>query len=466
MRTLLRCSALLALAAGALSAADRPNIIYLLADDVGYGDLGCYGQQQLATPALDQLAASGLRFTQHYAGNPCCAPSRSSFMTGHHTGRTRHRDNRRLVHSYGFKPEDVTVAEVMKAAGYVTGITGKWHLGDRVDSTNMAHHHGFDYAYCLGFPYPEGGREHWPSHVFIDGRRTPIPENAGGRKGRYMDDLYADAAIDFIREQRTKPFFLFVSFQGVHAPMDGTISRRYADKDWPEPEKIFASMLERLDTNIGRIIATLRELGLQERTLVLFSSDNGPHNEGGHSSEFFRSAGPWRGAKFQYYEGGIRAPLIAAWPGRIKPGMTTDHLCATWDLLPTFAALAGVAPPREIEGLSFLPTLLGEPEQQQQHDYLYWEGLENGGTQAVRWRNWKAVRRGVSSDEAAPFALYDLTVDSGEQHDRAAHEPNVLRKIAAIAAEAHRPSLETPLFAHERATAQIPPDGSFELAER
>ncbi len=446
---------LLASAVAAVAAAThRPNVVYILADDLGYGDVGCYGQQQIATPHIDALAREGMRFTQHYAGNTVCTPSRSSLLTGRHSGHVRHRDNPRFVDSYGFLPGELTFGDVMRRAGYATGIAGKWHVGDRADTTDMAHHHGFDSATCVGHPYPDGGIEHWPSHLFVNGMRTPVPENAGGKHGRYMDDLYTDAALRFLEENRARPFLLFLSCQSVHAPMDGKISPTYANRDWPDVEKIFASMLERLDANVGGVVAALQKLGIAERTVVFFSSDNGPHREGGHDPLFFRSSGALRGGKRDLLEGGIRVPLIVRWPGVVRPGTVSDHISASWDLLPTFAELGGGTVPPAVDGLSFAATLRGQP-QSARHEFLYWEARDQGGKQAVRFGNWKGIRLNVSKDEAARFQLYDLATDLTESSDVAAEHPDVVRRIAEIAAAAHVPSPKSALFPGERTA--LPP---------
>jgi arylsulfatase A-like enzyme len=407
----------------------RPNIVYILADDLGYGDLGCYGQRTLATPHIDRLASQGVRFTQHYAGNSVCTPSRSSLLTGKHTGRTTHRDNPRFVNSYGFLPGELTFGDVMRTAGYATGIAGKWHVGDRADTQDIAPFHGFDFAYNVGYPYPDKGVEHWPSHLFLNGKPVPVPENRDGRHGRYMDDLYTDAALDFIRAHRERPFLCYLAFQSVHAPMDGGISPTFADRPWPEVEKTFATMLE-------------------ENTIVFFSSDNGPHQEGGHDPQFFRSSGGLRGGKRDLYEGGVRVPLIVRWPGVVRPGTTNDQVWAFWDMLPTFAELGGASPPVGLDGKSFVPALRGET--QTGHEYLYWENLEGGGEQAVRFGDWKGVRRNVSHNAAAKFELYDLRSDPAEQHDLAEKHPEVLRQMDAIAAQAHVRSARSPLLPGEK----------------
>lgn len=434
---------------GVDGAEPRPNIVYILADDFGYGDLGSYGQRMIATPHLDALARAGVRFTQHYAGNAVCTPSRSSLLTGRHTGRTVHRDNPRFVNSYGFPPGELTFADVLRGAGYATGIAGKWHVGDRADSRDMAHHHGFDFAYCVGYPYPDQGIEHWPSHLFTNGAKTPIPENAAARPGRYMDDLYTEAALRFIAEPRAKPFLLYLALQSPHAPIDGAISPTYADRPWPEVEKKFASMVERIDENVGRVLAALDRLGLADNTVVFFTSDNGPHREGGHDPEFFRSGGLLRGGKRDLYEGGVRVPLLVRWPGVVAPHTTNDHVSAFWDILPTFAEIGGATPPAGLDGKSFVPALRGRP--QPAPEYLYWEMTEGGGKQAVRAGDWKAVRVGVRKDAAVPFELYNLKSDPGELHNLAADNLEVVRRLAGFAAAAHTPSPRAPLFPHEPA---------------
>lgn len=432
----------------AKGSAKQPNIVYILADDLGYGDLGCYGQQVLATPNIDQLAQEGVRFTQHYAGNAVCTPSRSSLLTGQHPGHVRHRDNPRFVDSYGFLPEEITFAEVMKTAGYQTAITGKWHVGDRNDTEDIPPYHGFDYSYCVGFPYPDGGVEHWPSHLFKNGELTKIPENQKGVHGAYMDDLYTDAAIRFLHERdKEKPFILYLSFQGVHTPMDGKISETYADKEWPEVEKVFASMLEKVDTNTGRLLAELEKLGLEENTVVFFTSDNGPHLEGGHDDKYFHSSGMIRGAKRDLTEGGIRVPFIARWPGVVTARSENDHISAFWDMLPTFAEIGGAKVSNKVDGLSFVPTLKGK--RQKEHDYLYWENQEYGGQQAVRQGDWKLFRIGVMENPDAPWQLFNLIADPAELHDLSSQYPERVQSLAKLAAEAHEPSPIAPLFPNE-----------------
>lgn len=423
----------------------RPNIVYILADDLGYGDLGCYGQKLIATPHIDRLASEGMVFTDHYAGNAVCTPSRSSLLTGKHPGHARHRDNPRFVDSYGFLPEELTFAEVMQSAGYATAITGKWHVGDRNDGKDIPPYHGFDYSYCVGFPYPNGGVEHWPSHLFENGEFTPIPGNQNGERGQYMDDLYTDAAIRFLRDRdQEKPFVLFLSFQGVHVPMDGAVSPDYADKDWPEVERVFASMLQKVDTNTGRLLAELKRLNLADNTVVFFTSDNGPHLEGNHDDKFFHSSGRFRGAKRDLLEGGIRVPLIVRWPGTVKPHSQSRHVSAFWDMLPTFAEIGGADIPADVDGLSFLPTL--QSQDQPTHPFLYWENQEYGGQQAVRQGDWKLFRQGVMQNTSTNWQLFNLQSDPAELHDLAGRYPERVSVLAQIAADAHEPSPIAPLF--------------------
>lgn len=431
--------------ASAASADSRPNIVYILADDLGYGDLGSYGQKSIATPRIDQLAAQGMRFTRHYAGNAVCTPSRSSLLTGRHPGHVRHRDNPRFVHSYGFLPEETTFAEIMRDAGYQTAITGKWHVGDRNDSEDIPPYHGFDYSYCIGYPYPDRGMEHWPSHIFINGEQTSIPGNGEGRKGRYMDELYTDAAIGFLENRdEDRPFMLFLSFQGVHTPMDGKISPTYVDRDWPEVEKVFASMLEQVDIQTGRFLDALEGLGLADNTVVFFTSDNGPHLEGGHDDKYFGSSGPLRGAKRDLLEGGIRVPLIVRWPGVVPTHSLNEHISVFWDMPATFAQIGSAPVPHDTDGIGFLPTLRGQP--QPRHDHLYWENQEYGGQQAVLQGDWKLVRQGVMKDPMVPWQLFNLISDQAELHDLADQYPDIVARLAHLAEEAHVPSPIAPLF--------------------
>jgi len=420
------------------AAESRPNLIYVVADDLGYGDLGCYGQQVIQTPHLDALAAEGMRFTDHYAGSTVCRPSRIVFLTGMHTGHTPVRANSQ----YQLQPDDLTVAELLQSVGYLTGGVGKWALGG-VGSTGHPNRQGFDFWY--GYLDQSEAHNYFPEQLFRNEQAETLPGNKIGSERRvsiqrttYSHDRMADEAFDFIRQNRDGPFFLNCAFTIPHANNEGGRATGdgmeipdhgiYAERTWPNPEKGQAAMITRLDRDMGRMVALIRELGIERQTLVLFTSDNGPHQEGGHEMEYFDANGPLRGFKRDLYEGGVRVPMIAWWPGMISPGTVSDHPSAFWDLLPTACELADVETPEHVDGISFLPTLLGK--EQPKHEYLYWE---IGEKTAIRSGHWKAVR--TAADR--PFELYDLTKDPGEQHDLAGDRADVVARLSEMAAEAH-----------------------------
>jgi len=427
----------------------KPNIIFILADDLGYGDLGCYGQKRIKTPNLDRMAAEGMRFTQHYAGSTVCAPSRCTLMTGLHTGHCTVRGNARVP----LRPADLTVAELLKQAGYRTGIIGKWGLGE-ADSTGIPNRQGFDYWF--GYLNQRHAHNYYPRYlwrnqqkVWLDNEVRDVnpPGGVATKRVQYSHDLFAAEALAFVERNKDKPFFLYLAFTIPHANneagkkgMEVPSYDPYTDKDWPEPQKAHAAMITRMDRDIGRLLAKLKELGIDEKTLVMFSSDNGPHREGGNNPHFNDSNGPLRGIKRDVYEGGIRVPLIARWPGKIKPGSVSDHISAFWDFLPTCCELAQVPVPDGIDGISMVPTLLGRPEQQRQHEYLYWEFHEQGKKQAVRLGPWKGVRLNVAKNPDGPIELYNLEDDIGEQHNIAAQHPDIVAKIAKIMKQARTPS--------------------------
>ncbi len=448
----------LAWVAGAASAAPPPpNIVLLLADDLGYGDLGCYGQAKIKTPNLDRLAAEGMRFTSAYAGSTVCAPSRCALMTGLHTGHGLIRGNKKVP----LRPEDVTLAEVLKQAGYHTGLVGKWGLGNE-HTTGVPQKHGFDEF--IGFLDQVHAHDYYTSYLWRYDPRTgfdaqmPFFENSGGKRGLYMPDIFQKAAQNFLRLNRPDPatgghpFFLFFSSTLPHANNEETrhsgngmqipSDAPYGSEAWPPAEKNKAAMITRLDTDVGKILDQLKSLGLEEDTLVIFASDNGPHREGGVNSEFFRSSGPLRGIKRDLYEGGIRVPVIARWPGKVKPGAVSDEPWAFWDLLPTLAELTGQKPPADLDGISILPTLLGRP-QTRRHDFFYWEFHERGFQQAARMGDWKAIRL----KPGEPLELYNLTKDIGERHDVAAEHPEVVRQIEDYLKRARTESDEWPVAA-------------------
>jgi arylsulfatase A-like enzyme len=433
-----------------------PNIIFILADDLGYGDLGCYGQKRIQTPRLDRMAAEGLRFTQVYAGSTVCAPSRSVLMTGQHTGHTRIRGNAR----HPLLTEDLTVAEVLKTAGYRTGLIGKWGLGE-ADSTGAPNRQGFDYFF--GYLNQRHAHNYYPTFLWrnearVSLRNTVPNEDAEGsgvsnNKLEYSHDLIAAEALKFIEDHRRRPFFLYLAFTLPHANnearekgMEVPELGSYADKDWPEAQKAHAAMITRLDRDVGRVLARLKELGLDRQTIVFFSSDNGPHREGGNDPEFNDSNGGWRGIKRDLYEGGIRVPMIVRWPGRVPAGAVSRQVWSFADFLPTAAELAGAKLAHRIDGISFLPAILGKNREQKQHAYLYWEFYERPSAQAVRMGDWK----GVAIPFGGPLELYNLKDDPGEQHNIAERHPEIVAKIRATMKEAHTPS---PLW-------QLPPAGN------
>ncbi len=425
----------------------KPNIIYILADDLGYGDLGCYGQKKVKTPNLDRLAAEGMRFTDHYSGSTVCAPSRNCLMTGEHTGHAWLRGNQR----HPLRKEDVTVAELLKRAGYATGCVGKWGLGMN-GTTGAPNRQGFDLFF--GFVNQSRAHFYYPPHVWRNEEKVSLEGNDVKRQsGQYVHDLFTGEALEFVRDNRTGPFFLYLPYTIPHAeltvPEDSMApyNGKFPEKRWPKdhyggqdtPHAAFAGMVSRLDRDVGRIMELLREMGLDENTIVMFSSDNGPHKEGGADPDFFESNGPLVGIKRDLYEGGVRVPMIARWPGRISPGSVTNHVSAFWDVLPTCAELAGLAAPEGIDGISFVPTLRGR-SRQRRHNYLYWEFYEQGGKQAVRRGDWKAVRLNVRRDPENPLELYNLARDIGETTNVADEYPDIVAEIAAIMNTAHTES--------------------------
>jgi arylsulfatase A-like enzyme len=449
-------AALLLAPPAAIQAADappEPNIVFILADDLGYGDLGCYGQKQIKTPNLDRMAAEGIRFTDHYAGSTVCAPSRCCLMTGMHTGHAQIRGNTETK-PMGQRPlaeGTATVGKLLQKAGYRTALIGKWGLGGP-GSCGIPNKQGFDEFF--GYLCQRHAHNYYPEFLFRNEERVPLRNEVPGdrqdgagmatKRLDYSHDLCAAEALKFIERNKDRRFFLYLALtiphanneagkQGMEVPDLG----QFADKDWPEPQKGHAAMISRMDADVGRLLAKLKELGIDEKTLVLFTSDNGPHREGGADPDFNDSNGPLRGIKRDVYEGGIRVPLIARWPGKIKPGTTSGLISAFWDFLPTACDAAGVKPPDGIDGISYLPTLLGRDGQQKKHDYLYWEFYEQGGKQAVRQGDWKAVRLDVRRNPDGPIELYNLKDDVGETKNLAEEHPEVVRKMADVMAEAH-----------------------------
>jgi uncharacterized sulfatase len=444
----------------------RPNIVLIVADDLGYGDLGCYGQRQIKTPHLDRLAAEGMRFTQAYAGATVCAPSRCVLMTGLHIGHARVRglDPPYLPGLY-LQRDDVTVAEVLHDAGYATGMIGKWGLGIIKPDWPSARQglpwrQGFDYF----FGYLTHGHAHnyYPDFLWRNNAKFPLankispkPQYKGlvaDTKVEYAHDVLADDALKFIRDHQQAPFFLYLCFTIPHANneagaegMEVPDYGQYAATDWPDPEKGKAAMISRMDGDVGRLLALLEELQLDGNTLVMFTSDNGPPAaEGGRLPEFNDSNGPLRGFKGDLWEGGIRVPMIARWPGHISAGKTSEFPVYFADMMSTLAAVSGGKAPEGIDGVDFSPTLEGHDQPELFDRFMYWEFDKNGlQRQAARWRNWKAVKAPYTS----PIQLYDLSTDLGEQRDVAADHPDLVAKFDNYIRRTRRPDPNWPVEA-------------------
>lgn len=434
-----------------LPAADRPpNIVFILADDLGYGDLGCFGQKVLKTPRLDRLAGEGMRFTQFYAGSTVCAPSRCVLMTGLHTGHCLIRGNAKV----NLRPEDVTVAEVLKQSGYATGLFGKWGLGHE-GSTGLPTRQGFDEFF--GYLDQHHAHNYYPTFLIRGEERVPLknvvpnedPLGSGvaSEKVEYSPDLILAEALSFLDRRKDAPFFLYYATTLPHANNEGKNDGmeipdlgRFAKEDWPKPEKGRAAMIERLDADVGRLLDKLDEHGLSENTVVFFSSDNGPHNEGGSKADFFDSNGPLRGTKRDPYEGGIRVPTIVRWPGHVPAGATSEHAGYFGDFFATAAELAGAKAPERLDSLSFVPAMLGKPDQPP-HDFLYWEFYEQGSFQAVRLGEFKAVARPIGGNEVE---LYDLSRDPAEAENLSSRHSEITMEALKVMRREHVPS---PLWA-------------------
>lgn len=434
--------------ASSLQAADKkPNVIFILADDMGTYDLGAYGQKLIKTPHIDRLAREGIRFSQHYAGSAVCAPSRDALMTGMHTGHSTIRGN------YPFPTEGnlplpeqaVTVAELFKSKGYVTGMMGKWGLGGPGSSGGPTRQ-GFDYSMC--YLDQRVAHDYYVPYLWKNEKKYFLKENAGGARRVYSHDVFAAEALQFVRNHKSKPFFLYLPFTIPHGKFEVPSDAAYAQQNWSPNQKNYAAMITKMDEDIGRLMALLQELQLDNNTIVFFASDNGPVPE---MIKQFKSNGPLRAKKGDLYEGGIRVPLIARWPGKIAPGKVNDHVSAFWDFLPTVSELIGAPVPGQVDGISYLPALLGK--KQPQHQFLYWEFFnttynkaENGPRktfltqQALRMGDWKAIRTNLNKDPAAPLELYNLKADVGETRNVAAQHPEVIRQMESYLAGARSDS--------------------------
>ena len=448
----------------------RPNIVLVLADDLGYGELGCYGQKRVLTPRLDAMAREGLRFTGAYTGSPVCAPARCCLLTGRHSGHAFIRDNVEVGTWESFEGQlplpagTETVASMLKRAGYATGVFGKWGLGG-VGSTGDPLALGFDTFF--GYNCQRHAHNYYPRYL-VDGREKLVLEgNTGGATGRqYAPELIAGRMLDFIRANKDRPFFLFHSTTLPHLALQAPQEEvdRYKGR-WPEtpysgtsyqlhptPRACYAAMIGILDKHVGRVLDLLKELNLDKDTLVVFTSDNGPtHVKDQVDTEFFESAGPLRGLKGSVYEGGIRVPLIARWPGRVEAGSVSGLPVAHYDIMATLAELAAAKPAAPTDGLSFLPTLGGHPGRQKKHDFLFWDFAGYGGQLAVRAGRWKGVKRDLQKRPEAPLEVYDLDEDPAEMYDVARDSPEVAARLEDIMLRAReKPAVEKFRFGRYR----------------
>ncbi len=448
---------------GEIKVEEKPNIIYILADDLGYGDLSCYGQKNFSTPNIDRLAAEGMLFTQHYSGCTVCAPSRSSLLTGQHTGHTPVRGNMEIQPEgqHPLPESTITIAKLLKEEGYKTGAFGKWGLGFP-GSEGSPNKQGFDEF--LGYNCQRLSHHYYPWHIWNNEEMMMLTENEGNKTGLYAPVLIHQRTLEFIEENKDTTFFLYVPSLIPHAEMFAPeeYMQRFRGKflpemsyhgvdsgrgfrlgsygSQPEAHAAFAAMITLLDDQVGEIMDKVKELGLEDKTIIIFSSDNGPHREGGADPDYFESNGVYSGYKRDLTEGGIRVPMIAKWSGKIKAGSKSDLPSAFWDMFPTFAQLAGVEVPENIDGLSILPTLLGA-ENQKIHDYLYWEFHEGGGKQAVLYKGkWKGIRLNVKENPEGSIALYNISEDPGEQKNIADTNEELVVKITEIMNQARTPS--------------------------
>jgi arylsulfatase A-like enzyme len=469
-------------------AAARPNLIWIMADDLGYGELGCYGQKVIATPHLDRMAGEGLRFTQFYAGATVCAPSRSVLMTGQHHGHTPVRGNAGTNNpaAQALKAGDLTVANVLQQAGYRTALIGKWGLGDvGAAESGLPRKHGFDYFY--GYLSQHHAHNHFPDFLWRNETKEALPNvvvpiggNGGGYATtavRFADDLFAEECLQFVSENKDRPFFLYWSLVIPHANNERARALGdgaevpdygpYADQPWPNQDKGQAAMITRMDGYVGRMLERLTTLGIASNTLVIFTSDNGPHNESKHDLARFNPSGPFTGIKRSLTDGGIRVPCIAWWPGQVKPRRESGHVAYFGDWLATAAELAGAQTPEPADSLSFVPTLLGNSGAQKPHEFLYWEFHEGGFEQAALYQGrWKGLRAGGPD---APIQLFDQEQDAAEKTDVAARRPDLAEKISAYlktartALPAWEPKWQAKKPAKAAKAAQRPPKPNIVL---
>lgn len=440
--------------------ADQPNIIFILVDDLGYGDIGCFGQKKIQTPNIDHLAGEGIRFTQAYAGSAVCAPCRSTLMQGLHSGHARVRGNTYKNYREALRKGDYTVAMMLQEAGYKTGLFGKWGLGlhNQYGIPNIM---GFDEFF--GYLNQRHAHCHYPEFLYHNEDRVYFPENGTHHlqenykadqtydengichpvgiedpsKAKYAFDLYCEKSLEFVKSNKDHPFFLYLAYTPPHGSYIAPDLGVYTDKDWSLSHKVYASMISRVDTEIGKLMQLLNELDLDEKTLVLFASDNGNTNGNAKEGEiptrqFFENESPRAGRKGDILDGAFHVPALARWTKRISPGQESDHIWTTYDFLPTVADLLGVTPPDHMDGISILPTLMGESGKQKKHDFLYWEYKEE---QAVRMANWYAYK-----NKQGELEIYDLVKNPEQDKDLSTEYPNIAKKIGDIMKREHKPS--------------------------
>lgn len=456
--SLLCCGTAVCADADAKQPPKKPNIIYIMADDLGYGDLGCYGQKMIKTPNIDRLANEGMRFMQFYSGCTVSAPSRSALVTGLHTGHSPIRGNKGFEGGDYPQPENTyTIGKMLKAAGYATGCFGKWGLG-APHTTGAPHKQGFDKFF--GYNSQALAHNYYPYFLWNNTDSVILHANDGFATGVYAPDTIQKEALKFIRQNSDSPFFAYLAYIIPHAELinpDDSLAAAYSGA-FPEnpykgvddgptyrkgpygssahPKADFAAMVSRLDCYVGEIIALLKELGIDNNTMIIFTSDNGPHTEGGADPHFFKSYGPLRGVKRDLYEGGIRVPFIVRFPAAVKAGTTSQHVGAFWDMMPTFAQITGSKASDNTDGISFLPALTGKGKQKQ-HDYLYWEFHEQGGKAAVRKGNFKAVMLDIRNPEKTKVELYDLSQDIHEDNNIAAKNPDKVSEMVKLIKKSH-----------------------------
>ncbi len=426
------------------SDSQKPNIIFIMADDLGYGDLGCYGQQLITTPNIDSLAIQGMKFTQCYSGSAVCAPARSVLMTGMHTGHTTVRGNFGKGGVIGLgggegrvplKEEDVTIAQVLKKAGYKTAMVGKWGLGEP-NTSGEPNRKGFDEFY--GFLNQRRAHTYFPEYIWKDTVKVELPGNKNGQKMEYTHEMFADYAVDFIQRNKNNPFFLYLPFCIPHDDYEVPDNGIYDGEAWSKDLKAYASMIGRLDNTVGRILKTLKEMGIDNNTIVFFTSDNGATNIS-DEWKIFKSNAFLKDGKRNPYEGGIRVPMIVRYPEKVNAGQTNDAVWYFADVMPTLAEIANVSSPENIDGISIYPTIIGN-KQDFGHRYLYWEFYEGNGWRAVRFGNWKAIQQGMKKEVHQDIELYDLSRDIGETNNIADQYPEIILKAEKMFEESHTPS--------------------------